>query len=134
MGGATNDERENQIAEAIDINGGDNQIEERKNAQINILMKNHENAIKRLWCDSDEIIFNIINVINALLMWLVKCDKESIILNCNIKYKTRKAGAFVIQYIPSGENRADIFTKGLGKTKTLHHLARLTAKRGYQDL
>ena len=47
-GGATNDERENQIAEAIDINGGDNQIEARKNAQINILMKNHENAIKRL--------------------------------------------------------------------------------------
>ena len=52
----------------------------------------------------------------------------------NIKYKNRKAGAIVIQYIPNGENRVDVFTKGLGKTKTLHHLARLTAKRGYQDL
>ena len=48
--------------------------------------------------------------------------------------ETIKAGAIDIQYVPSEENSADIFTKGLGKTKTLHHLARLTAKRGCQDL
>ena len=48
--------------------------------------------------------------------------------------ETIKAGAINIQYVPSGENRAVICTKDLGKTKTLHHLARLTATRGYEDL
>ena len=39
-----------------------------------------------------------------------------------------------LKFIGSGDNCADIFTKGLGKTKTQHHLARLSAMRGFQGL
>ena len=39
-----------------------------------------------------------------------------------------------LKFIASGDNCADIFTKGLGKTKTQQHLARLSAKRGCQGL
>ena len=39
-----------------------------------------------------------------------------------------------LKFIASGDNCADIFTKGLGKTKTQQHLARLSAMRGCQGL
>jgi hypothetical protein len=39
-----------------------------------------------------------------------------------------------LKFIGSGDNCADIFNKRLGETKTQHHLARLSAMRGFQGL
>ena len=48
--------------------------------------------------------------------------------------ETVKNQSIDLKFIASGDNCADIFTKGLGKTKTQQHLARLSAMRGYQGL
>ena len=48
--------------------------------------------------------------------------------------ETVKNQSIDLNFIASGENCADIFTKGLGKTKTQQHLARLSTKRGCQGL
>ena len=37
-----------------------------------------------------------------------------------------------LDYIPTGDNMADLLTKGLGKMKTLKHRDQLSAKRGFQ--
>ena len=44
--------------------------------------------------------------------------------------ETVKNQSIDLKFIASGDNCADIFTKGLGKTKTQQHLARLSAMRG----
>ena len=44
--------------------------------------------------------------------------------------KTVKNQSIDLKFIASGDNCADIFTKGLGESKTQQHLARLSAKRG----
>ena len=43
---------------------------------------------------------------------------------------TVKNQSIDLKFFASGDNCADIFTKGLGKTKTQQHLARLSAMRG----
>ena len=48
--------------------------------------------------------------------------------------ETVKNQSIYLNVIASGENCADIFTKGLGKTKTQQHLAWLSAMRGCQGL
>ena len=48
--------------------------------------------------------------------------------------ETVKNQSIDLKFIASGDNCADIFTKGLGRTKTQQHLARLSAMRGYQGL
>ena len=48
--------------------------------------------------------------------------------------ETVKNQSIDLKFIASGDNCADILTKGLGKTKTQQHLARLSAMRGCQDL
>ena len=48
--------------------------------------------------------------------------------------ETVKNQSIDLKFIASGDNCADIFTKGLGKTKMQQHLARLSAMRGYQGL
>ena len=42
---------------------------------------------------------------------------------------TVKNQSIDLKFIASGDNCADIFTKGLGKTKTQQHLGRLSATR-----
>ena len=44
--------------------------------------------------------------------------------------ETVKKQSIDLKFIASGDNCADIFTKGLGRTKTQHHLARLSAVWG----
>ena len=48
--------------------------------------------------------------------------------------ETVKNESIDLKFIATGENWADILTKGLGKTKTRQHLARLSAMRGCQGL
>ena len=48
--------------------------------------------------------------------------------------ETVKNQSIDLKFIASGDNCADIFMKGLGKTKTQQHLARLSAMRWYQGL
>ena len=48
--------------------------------------------------------------------------------------ETVKNQSIDLKFIAGGDNCADIFTKGLGETKTQQHLARLSAMRGYQGL
>ena len=48
--------------------------------------------------------------------------------------ETVKNQSIDLKFIASGDNCADIFTKGLGKTKTQQHLTRQSAMRGYQGL
>ena len=48
--------------------------------------------------------------------------------------ETVKNQSIDLKFVASGDNCSDIFTKGLGKTKTQQHLARLSAMRGCQGL
>ena len=48
--------------------------------------------------------------------------------------ETVKNQSIDLKFIASGDKCAEIFTKGLGETKTQQHLARLSAMRGYQGL
>ena len=48
--------------------------------------------------------------------------------------ETVKNQSINLEFKASGENCADIFTKGLGKTKSQQHLARLSAMQGCQGL
>ncbi len=38
-----------------------------------------------------------------------------------------------LNFVATADNQADLFTKGLGKTKTQQHLQQLSAKRGCQN-
>lgn len=44
-----------------------------------------------------------------------------------------KSNRIELTFVPSAQNQADIFTKGLGKTKTAQHLEGLSAMRGCQN-
>ena len=48
--------------------------------------------------------------------------------------ETVKNQSIDLKFIASGANSADIFMKGLGKTKTQQHFARLSAMRWCQGL